>query len=347
MLTDLTNYMIHALGFKDKPTERGDRAQRLTAAQLANVERSLTNPDVRVPLRADFPPLLSYDKPDELLDVLTRELAKCGKTWADAGQVTIIYPSKDTRLFPLHNNGKGVLAGMKTEQALRKAWRRQHRGPIPVKLRNCDLIAETSYLNRSNNQDTLHVLTKRQQYVARKPWFSKNLPFLSRDHAGTEHYFVIADCFIEQGTTVANLASYITHNGGHVLAAVQSGDQSGMPLVPFNAFGPFEGQHTELKGTFAEAANNRGLAALGFFLARSAERHGIRVTRDEALAQVEVAINPYGQSLTALTHAETMKLIQSLQVNAVTFKQLINLPPVQTPLIAQKPAVRVQAGVHA
>ena len=347
MLADLGNYMIHALGFNDKPTSRGDRACRLTAAQLANVERSLTNPDVRVPLRADFPPLLSYDKPDELLEVLTRELAKCGKTWADAGQVTIIYPSKDTRLFPLHNNGKGVLAGMRTEQALRKAWRRQHGGRMPTKVRNCDLIAETSYLNRSNNQDSLHALTKRQQYVARRPWFSKNLPFLSSDYAEKEHFFVIADCFIEQGTTVANLASYITHNGGHVLAAVQSGDRSGMPLVPQNAFGPFEGQHTELKGIFAAAANNRGLAALGFFLARSAERAGITITRDDALAQVESSSNAYGQSLTALTHAETMKLIQSLQVNAVTFKQLVDLPPAHIPTIAQSPALRAQAGVRA
>ena len=337
MNLSLPIYLKRALQPQPKACE--DRSLSLTAAQLSAVERSLTNPDIRVPLRADFPPVLSFGNPAELLGMITAELAKCGETLGSVGELTIAYPNKDPRVFPGYSNGKGEIASHEAIRALKQAWKQAgNKGALPVKLLRAGMISETAYLDRSHNQGSLHALTMRQQYAARRPLFGKQIPFLSADHADKKHYFIIADQYIEQGTTVANLASYITHNGGHVLAAVHHND-AGAALVPQNAFGPFEGQHTELKGVFAAAANNRSLAALGFFLARSAERDGLTVSRDEALQKTEDAINPYGHSLTALTHTETQRLIQSLQLRQITYAQLLALPkPAAAKTIAQHPS---------
>lgn len=340
MNLSLPIYLKRALTAQTQGCE--DRSASLSAAQLSAVERSLTNPDVRVPLRADFPPVLSFENPAELLATIEAELAKCGQTMATVGTLTIAYPNKDTRVFPAHSNGKGETALYATMRALKKAWKQAgHRGAFPPSLRHAGMISETAHLDRSHNQGSLHALTKRQQYAARRPLFGALIPFLSASHAQQKHFFIIADQYIEQGTTVANLASYLTHNGGHVLGAVH-GDKGGTPLVPHNTFGPFEGQHSELKGAFGAASNNRSLAALGFFLARSAERDGIKVTRDEALHRIEDAINPHGHSLAALTHVETQRLIQSLQLRHITYAQVLALPvPVSAVTIKQQPA-RVQ-----
>lgn len=337
MTNRLLTYLHRALTPQPKGCE--DRSASLSATQLAQVERSLTNPAVRVPLRADFPAVLSIKNPAHMLEVITAELAKRGKTLHDAGEITIAYPQKDLRLFPRYNNIKGELASYEAARAFKKAWKAAgHRGRFPVKLHRADMIGETVYLDRSHNQDSLHVLTQRQQYVARRNLFGRTIPFLRADHAMREHFFIIADQYVDQGTTIANLASYITHNGGHVLAVVRQNDGV-IPFVPRNNFGAFDGQHTELKGVFGAAANNRALPALGFFLARSAERDGITISRDDALQNVEDSISRYGHSLTALTHFETLRLSQSLQLRQVTYAQLAGLPePQAIPLIKQHPA---------
>lgn len=325
--------------FRLPPSGCEDRSALLTASQLAAVERSLTNPAVRVPLRADFPPVLSFSQPLQLLEVIEHELAKRNESLQSVGEICVIYPNKDPRVFLGHSNTKGETACYATMRALKSAWKDIGRARhFPARVLSADMISETVYLDRSHNQGSLHALTMRQQYVARKPWYRKQIPFLREDHAARAHYFIIADQYIEQGTTVANLASYITHNGGYVLAAVH-GEDSGTPLVPKNTFGPFEGQHTELKGVFGAAANNRSLAALGFFLARAAEREGVALSRDDALHQVEEAINQCGHSLTALTHVETQRLIKSLQLRHVTYRQLkdVQHPKGPQPLIAQHP----------
>lgn len=339
MAQSLLTYLQRVLTPQPKDCE--DRSASLSAAQLADVERSLTNPDIRVALRADFPPVLSCGDPARLLAVVQAELAKCGETLASVGEVTIAYPQKDPRVFPRYNNIKGELACTQTMHALRKAWKSSgSAGKLPVKLLRANMIGETAYLNRSDHQGSLHVLTMRQQYAVRSPALGAAIPFLSVHHANKKHYFIIADQYVEQGTTVANLASYITHNGGHVLAAVHSGDEV-MPLVPQNAFFAFEGQHATLKGQFGAAANNHALAALGFYLAQSAQRDGMSVDCDTALQQVEERINHYGHSLAALTHVEAYRLTQSLQQQQVTYAQLIALPQPegQTPLICQQPRV--------
>lgn len=328
--------------FTPQPHSCEDRSASLTAAQLSAVERSLTNPDMRVPLRADFPFVLSTQNPTQLLEVITAELAKRGKTLESVGEITIAYPRKDTRLFPGYNNSKGEVASYDTIRALKKAWKRAgQRGRFPIKLLRADMIGETAYLDRSHNQDSLHVVTHRQQYVARRPWLGRSIPFLRADHADREHYFIIADQYVEQGTTVASLASYLTHNSGHVLAAVRHSDGK-TPLAPCNDFGGFEGTYPALKGAFGAAANSNILAALGFFLARSAKDGGVTVSSDEALRHVEHSINRYGHSLTALTHWEALRLGHAVKANQLTYAQLLALPaPPSSALIKQQPP-RVQ-----
>lgn len=322
-----------------QPNGCEDRSASLTQAQLSAVERSLTNPDIRVALRPDFPFVQSTQNPSQLLDVIVQELAKRGETLDSVGEITIAYPAKDPRLFPAYNNSKGEVASYDTIRALKKAWKATgHRGRFPVQLLRASMIGEVAYLDRTHNQDSLHVVTQRQQYVARRPLLGRTIPFLRADHAQREHYFIIADQYIEQGTTAASLASYITHNGGHVLAAVRySGGKT--PLAPCNDFGGFDGEFPALQSAFGAAANSNIMAALGFFLARSAASEGMTLGSDEALHNVETSINRYGHSLASLTHWEALRLGQSVKAGQLTYAQLVNAPPPQAGrLIRQAPA---------
>jgi hypothetical protein len=158
------------------------------------------------------------------------------------------------------------------------------------------------------------------------------LGFLDPDKQDKPHYFLIVDWHIEQGTTVANLVSYLTHNGGRVLLCAHTGD-AGAPLVPKNVFSRDDAACSSLQGVFAAAVNNRALPAVGDMLVRSAARGGVTVTRDMALFAVEAVLNGCGNSLTALTHRETVRLMDALQCNQLTYSQLLTVGerPVTTP----------------
>ncbi len=341
MTPGLPTYLKRLLHAQPRGCE--DRSASLTQAQLSAVERSLTNPEIRVALRPDFPFVQSTQNPARLLEVITDELAKRGKTLADVGEITIAYPAKDPRLFPAYNNSKGEVASYDTIRALKKAWKAAgHRERFPAKLLRANMIGEVAYLDRTHNQDSLHVVTQRQQYVARQPLLGRTIPFLRADHAQREHFFIIADQYIEQGTTVASLASYITHNGGHVLAAVRHSNGK-TPLAPCDGFGGFEGDFPALRSAFGAAANTTLMAALGFFLARSAAREGITLGSDEALQNVETSINRFGHSLLALTHWEMLRLGQSVKADQLSYAQLVNLPSARAGVIVRQAPAAVRA----
>lgn len=309
-----------------------DRSVRLSAARLVAVERSLTNPQVRVALRSDFPPVLSHDEPRALLETLVRELARQGQTPDTVGEVTVVFPNKDPYLFLTHSNGKGETASWQTINAIKAAWKQVYGTKMPFKLNRCGLISETAHLNRSNNQQhVLHALEHRQQYVARRPLLGQTPSFLSADHASRQHYFIIADAYIEQGTTVANLASYLSHNGGHVLAAVHRAP-SGQPLVADRALSLTDG--------FAAAAGQgKVLKALGRHLASAAGRECKDISPLQALEDIEACVNARGHSLAALTHAEMTRLMRGLRKGEVTYSALSALAENahMTPVVQQQP----------
>ncbi len=283
--------------------------------------RHLTNPNIRVPLRPDFPPVISFSQNlPGVIKTLTAELAKYGETLETVGQITLAYPHKHPVLFPnVHNHG------LTAANALHDALKFELRQQIPallLDLPRADAICDTLHLDRSGNRTIWHALTARQHYDVYDRMQQKPLAFLDPAQQDKPHYFIIVDWHIEQGTTVADLASYLAHNGARVLLAATNTGDSGTPLVPRNDYTRDQDAHLTLRAPFASAANNRALPALGQRLVQAAAQSGIVVDRDDTLAQMEVMLNSYGNSLTALTHVETQRLMRALQFNRLSYRQL-------------------------
>lgn len=293
------------------------------AADIAQTHRSLTNPDMRLPLRADMPPVISFLQTGLFLQMLERELAKCGDTLASAGTITVAYPQKDPRLFPGHRN-KGRSSGSAFIATMRDAL--AARG-VSVDWQRADAICETRHLDRSGNQSSLHALTSRQSFGLCAEAQKTPLDFLemSAVDGGARPYVVVVDWCMEQGTTLAELISYIEHNGGHVLLATVEGSDGSQSLVPLPARA---GGTVALAPEFAAAATAGLLPKIGRALSRAAQREGIVLTTHAALTQVEARLNASGRSLKTLTSGEAARLESTLARRKLGYTELLGASPV-------------------
>lgn len=295
----------------------GGFVARDLSSRAAQASRVLTNPDIRVQLRADMPPVLSLDDRQTLMQVLRQELAKQGETLRSVREINIVCPQKDPDLFPGHRNA-AVEVGDKLAAAFQKQSRR-------LKITRADAICETVHLDRSGNQSLIHSLTARQVFgVNARRQKEKPIAFLDPARQDRPHYFIIADWFVAQGTTVANLASFLQHNGGHVLAIVS--DHSSADIIPHDKYLTYHGKPENddwLRAEFATSSAGRALGAVGFALAMSAHKAGIKVTANQALENVEGVLNRHGHSLKALTHNEATRLFRDLQGGSISYAFLM------------------------
>jgi hypothetical protein len=283
--------------------------QMVTSARIETVRRQLTNPDIRIALRPDFPPVAPLGYTYHLRAVLERELARHGETLSSAGQIVVAYPHKDPDLFPEHNNP----AHHVSTQLVKKL--QDVTTGCGVEIVRAEGLCETVHLDRSaHNHDILHALTKRQVMAFNARTQRAPLTFAESacQENGRPHFFVLVDWMVDQGTTMANLASYIEHNGGRVLLAVHGRDFSGF-LVPAQSHGKGY-SHVRLRDAFASAYHAPMLKTVAALLAAGAGG----VAPDEALAQTEVVLNRYGHSWLALTEGETSALISRLKLQATS-----------------------------
>lgn len=306
------------------------------AKKALGAGRSLTNPDIRLPLRADFPSVIPPGAVLTLLKVLEEELEKIGRTLENCGPLTMAYPQKNPLLFPDHAN-----AGPAAADWCRKAFDEaaQKRFPqVTLDWQKAEGLCEDVHLDRSTNQTSLHALTGRQMFnvMAGKPVAIEG------------GLFVLADWCVDQGTTMANMISYIHHNGGHVLM-VAAGEKL-LGMVPKDH--KIRYKHgcsgaVETGPEFSAARSAEGLRDIAYLMAKSANRDGrLKLTPQRALEHVERAINTRGHSLKSLTDGEAKKLTQSLADGSVSYRQLIDADADRTANIMGQVAAGLLAGVQ-
>ncbi|WP_435640840.1 hypothetical protein [Micavibrio aeruginosavorus] len=191
---------------------------RLFQTHAASTSRVLANTDVRLKLRDDFPMVAFVNGSKNnfttmwLKDTLDRQLDKVGETLDSVDHITIAYPHKAASAWKKKPHAMVSLTAQ-FAAALRKDMPQ-------VNWIIADGLCETRHLNRSNpkGQDMVKTLRKKHQfdYIANEQM--GDLPFVRKDHQGPS-YFILLDDVYAQGTTAANMISFIHHNGGHVLAA--------------------------------------------------------------------------------------------------------------------------------
>lgn len=299
-------------------------------ASTFNPSRSdspVINPADRREIRPDFPYSQKIGHCNNLLDTLNAELEKGGVSLRDAGTITIAYPHKDPVLFPGYvdsfDGGKVKLFAKNMKKSFPK-----------IKWKVADSLVETVALKRTTNQYIVHTLTGKQIYTLA----GKHNPFSCRSGDCRNPYFIVVDHFIEQGTTIANLMSFIEHNGGRVLLAASY--RSGIPIAQDERARTLHLQQSGISGDFADPARNTSrLGRLASVFFNSAQISGsLYATPQECLADFDAALRRHGNSVFALTDGECMRLINSIngqRHDSLSFCGLIDtlndLPPATTP----------------
>lgn len=264
-----------------------------------NKESGLTNPKQRIEIPADFPQTISPYSSEEALAVIAAQLDRRGLGLEQAVRINIAYPHKHPGLHPNHHNTAAERAIAFYERMLTAApqveWVLAH------------ALSERLHLNRSGNQSSFHALTAKQAYDVYLPAQLQPFPFADADSRKGE-LFVIVDNTIEQGTTIANMMSYITHNHGEVLM-VQADRHA--PVAQLRTEG------SDLSPYFNDAARNSGrVPEMASAFAASARRAGVNWSPQRCIEKFEAALQLHGNSVFALTDGEAKHLIKAVGVDA-------------------------------
>lgn len=273
------------------------RADRLPTPSLrpayaaATAFRAPANPPARLPLPATLTETIGFSDTGILLEKLERPLRAHGVRLAELDRLTIAYPHK-------HPSEEGNDKAAGEARLLRGALKKACPGiAFPL----AAAIHETVHLGRSEDQSVIHALTGRQVYAVDPALQTEPLPFIERGHNRPE-LFVIVDWTMAQGTTIANLASYLTHNGGHVVAAIVP-DYGGEPIAQRPSC-----TRDELRRVFHYAA----CALSGSY------------GPDECVAMFDAALRPHGRSIATLTHNEFKRLQNTVDGDSRMFFGLLN-----------------------
>ncbi len=279
----------------------------------------VTNPPGRREIRPDFP--RSFDRHlvgdmDSLAVIVRNELDKQNSSLGDVKSIYIAYPHKHPKMFPDHRimNDEGI-----------DALKNKLKSRLPqIDFCFADSIVETVHLARSDNQRSLHALTKKQVYEIYKEssFFTQESPnpfVFSKGDCSNPH-FIIFDHGIEQGTTIANMMSFLEHNGGRVLATAS---KKSVDFVQIDT----RSKHTEINlvGEFANPNRNTGrlpqLAAA--FFSSAGGNYEEYATPQKCIEVFEGALNGIGHSVFALTDGECERLSDEFERDAVSFPHLI------------------------
>lgn len=266
-----------------------------------SVLRALENPPARLPLAPHLAFTAAHNDARALLANIRRTVRGLGDSLAHIDHIAIAYPHKHPRDVRHENRANAHALRLKSELEL--ACRR-------ISFPLASAIYETVKLGRSEDQSVLHALTGRQHFAVDASLQDEALPFLSSPPP-EKSYFIIVDWTAIQATTVANLASYLTHNGGTVLA-VATGNPG----------------HRLAQGRDALMENDHlppGLRAgmVPDIAAAFTRATGNKLTPATCVRRVENALAPHGRSLATLTVAEAEALITTIDRGDLTFNALL------------------------
>lgn len=262
--------------------------------------RTLSNPDARLPLPACLKTAVSYTEKDNLIAAVRVGLDHHGIDYKTLSRLTVAWPQKDPRTK--HINDAASHAD-ELCRALADAF--------PGKdILRADALYETRHLGRSERADMQYTLTARQSFAVDPDLQKTPLPFITDDGARGEA-FVLTDWISMQGTTLAALSSYITHNGGHVVAVALP--YGGKPLL----------QQNDRSGTYDRALPDRGqIQSLASTFRAAAAGNG-NYTGAECVALFDRALRLHGLSLDTLTNGEALSLRSEMTSRYVSFSSFV------------------------
>lgn len=307
------NSVINAIAPDEKPVPTDD-ALRVTSANL-------TNPFMRVEISASFPPVIDTDNVFLLLKMIERELGdKHGTTLSDAGRINIVYPRKHPLKFPKHDNT--------AEFEAMKVWHMLQRAKPEVEWVFGNALNELHKLGRTANQTSIHALTAKQEYVVYDDAPQQGAPLrLGQPDNGKKEFFIMIDSGFEQGTTMANLLSYIEANGGAVLGAAVSDQKQNTLQQKNTSVFDNNAERAGLRAEFNDASRNTGrIAEMALAFAASARQDGLDITPQQAVDMFEQRLNKLGNSVFAMTDGEASRIIRTVKgedAQTMSFQQVI------------------------
>jgi hypothetical protein len=253
--------------------------------------RTLQNPPARLPLPRDMAETIGFSDAEILLERLEKNLRRRNLRLADLDRINIAYPHKhpDNEANDKARGEADILRG-----ELKRACKFLD---FPL----AKAIYETVHLGRSENQSSLHALTGKQIYEVAPELQTERLPFIERGHNAPE-YFILVDWAMGQGTTLANLASYLTHNGAEIIGAVIPAE-GGQPLAQRASCDRYE-----LARVFQGAAADQCVS----------------YSDGLCLTMLNTALEKHGRSLDTLTHNEFKRLQNSVDFNPVHFFNILD-----------------------
>jgi hypothetical protein len=274
------------------------------------------NPSKRQEIQPDFPRALAPYSGEEALQLITAELSRRSVDIESVDHINIAYPHKHPGIYPAYHN---------TAEERAYAFRERMVAVAPqIEWVIAEALVERVRLGRSENQTSFHALTGKQEYDIYLKVQHEPLPFAHKDR--WREFFVIVDNTIEQGTTIANMMSYIRYNGGDVLMA--QGDHR----VHIAQHRDVANDMADIGAAFNDVSRNTGrLPELAVAFSYSAKRHGRDWTPKQAIEKFEAAINKYGNSVFALTDGEVQRLIKNVNGTQESFPSLLEKLEKQAP----------------
>jgi len=258
--------------------------------------RQLENPPARIGFPEDFPDAMGGGRYDSMLAIIDQQLALHGCRLPDVDRINIAYPHKHRSLSHHVNAAE--------ETATTVQMRLSELCP-QVEWVLAGGLYEDKHLDRSGNQSIQHGLFAKQNYAIDLEMQDGELPFAYEPVPDARpELFLIADRFIEQGTTIANLYSFLTQNGAKVLgvmAPVQDGYRFRQEEIGEKLGDPRwdNGRIPELAASFHNSAR---LYA-----------HRPDLGPVQCVSLFEEGLNRHGHSLFTLTDGECIRLKYATQ----------------------------------
>lgn len=255
---------------------------------------------------------------------LSRHLQDLGLSYPrDTGPIGIAWPQKGGEHYDKATKPARRLQGLLSRDLIHTV--------------TLDNLYEKNCLDRSSKQGSIHALRARQDYFLKgvpesgKDSFFQKLsslfpesPFFNIRTARRitdglyPKYFVLVDDIIDQGTTLANLASWLTANDRVVLAAFSP------VVIPGSSSLPQQKSARSLSATFKRAAFNNGrVPDIAEALAGSAQREGLDISEETCLNLLENGLRRQDLALDLLTNGECSRLVEDLELGRISFRDLL------------------------
>lgn len=264
--------------------------------------RTLENPPARLKLPPHLQHTVSYMEQRPFARAVREGVEACGLKLHELSHINIAWPQKHPRTGHIN---KATTYAENLRLALYNSFRKKD-----VILAHA--IYETIKLDRSEDSSAISTLNKKQVYAVDPQLQEQDvpLPFLTPEGAKGQA-FILTDWIVSQGTTLANLASFIMHNGGHIIAVAP----------PFGGNTLLQ-EELYVSEDVPDVEKTGALPALARAFARAA-RYESDYTPAECIAVFEEALKPKGLSLSTLTFGECMVLENTMGGRSLSFRDFV------------------------